>query len=95
MALKMIKLQVVDILGTNYTCPELCFSESRVLNHGETFKEVVKEAVQAFIVESDLDGDIEDIEWINDTNASIQFDEDGEFVVVFSLIEHDVIIDID
>ena len=97
MALKRIKLQVINILGTpDMYITRFCdsFSSSRILNEGETFDKVVKEEVSDLIVNGGFEGHIEDIEWIDETNALIRFD-DNEFTVKFSLTVHYVTINID
>ena len=93
MALKRIKLQVINILGTHdmYFCDN--FSSTRILNDGETFDKVVKEEVE-YLIENGFEGRIEDIEWIDETDASIRFEE-NEFTVEFSLTAHYVTINID
>ena len=96
MALKGIKLQVINILGTpdNYIT-RFCdsFSSSRILNEGETFNKVVEKEV-AYLIENGFEGRIEDIEWVDETDASIRFEE-NEFTVEFSLTTHYVTINID
>ena len=96
MALKGIKLQVINILGTpDMYITRFCdsFSSSRILNEGETFDKVVKEEVE-YLIENGFEGRIEDIEWIDETDASIRFEE-NEFTVEFSLTTHYVTINID
>ena len=97
MALKRIKLQVINILGTpDMYITRFCdsFSSSRILNEGDTFDTVVKEEVSDLIVNGGFEGNIEDIEWIDETDASIRF-KDNEFTVEFSLTTHYVTINID
>ena len=96
MALKRIKLQVINILGApDMYVTRFCdnFSSTRILNEGETFDKVVKEEVASLIVNG-FEGHIEDIEWIDETNASIRFD-DNEFTVKFSLTTHYATLNID
>lgn len=96
MALKGIKLQVINILGTpDMYITRFCdsFSSSRILNEGETFNKVVEKEV-AYLIETGFEGRIEDIEWVDETDASIRFEE-NEFTVEFSLIVHYVTINID
>lgn len=87
MEIKRVKVQVIDILGTHDTHISECFSSSRVLWAGETFEKAVEEEVAALIEEFNFDGHIKDIEWIDETNASIRFEED-EYTVLFSLTTH-------
>lgn len=96
MALKGIKLQVINILGTpDMYITRFCdsFSSSRILNEGETFNKVVEKEV-AYLIETGFEGHIEDIEWVDETDASIRFEE-NEFTVEFSLTTHYVTINID
>ena len=96
MALKGIKLQVINILGTpDMYITRFCdsFSSSRILNEGETFNKVVEKEV-SYLIETGFEGRIEDIEWIDETDASIRFEE-NEFTVEFSLTAHYVTINID
>ena len=96
MALKGIKLQVINILGTpDMYITRFCdsFSSSRILNEGETFNKIVEKEV-AYLIENGFEGRIEDIEWVDDTDASIRFEE-NEFTVEFSLTTHYVTINID
>ena len=96
MALKGIKLQVINILGTpDMYITRFCdsFSSSRILNEGETFNKVVEKEV-AYLIENGFEGRIEDIEWVDETDASIRFEE-NEFTVEFSLTVHYVTINID
>ena len=96
MALKGIKLQVINILGTpDMYITRFCdsFSSSRILNEGETFNKVVEKEV-TYLIENGFEGRIEDIEWIDETDASIRFEE-NEFTVEFSLTVHYVTINID
>ena len=96
MALKGIKLQVINILGTpDMYITRFCdsFSSSRILNEGETFNKVVEKEV-AYLIETGCEGRIEDIEWVDETDASIRFEE-NEFTVEFSLTVHYVTINID
>ena len=96
MALKGIKLQVINILGTpDMYITRFCdsFSSSRILNEGETFNKVVEKEV-AYLIEYGFEGRIEDIEWVDETDASIRFAE-NEFTVEFSLTTHYVTINID
>ena len=96
MALKGIKLQVINILGTpDMYITRFCdsFSSSRILNEGETFNKVVEKEV-SYLIENGFEGRIEDIEWVDDTDASIRFEE-NEFTVEFSLTTHYVTINID
>ena len=96
MALKGIKLQVINILGTpDMYITRFCdsFSSSRILNEGETFNKVVEKEV-AYLIENGFEGRIEDIEWVDETDASIRFEE-NEFTVEFSLTTHYVTINID
>ena len=96
MALKGIKLQVINILGTpDMYITRFCdsFSSSRILNEGETFNKVVEKEV-SYLIENGFEGRIEDIEWIDETDASIRFEE-NEFTVEFSLTVHYVTINID
>ena len=96
MALKGIKLQVINILGTpDMYITRFCdsFSSSRILNEGETFNKVVEKEV-AYRIETGFEGHIEDIEWVDETDASIRFEE-NEFTVEFSLTTHYVTINID
>ena len=96
MALKGIKLQVINILGTpDMYITRFCdsFSSSRILNEGETFNKVVEKEV-AYLIENGFGGRIEDIEWVDETDASIRFEE-NEFTVEFSLTTHYVTINID
>ena len=96
MALKGIKLQVINILGTpDMYITRFCdsFSSSRILNEGETFNKVVDKEV-SYLIETGFEGRIEDIEWIDETDASIRFEE-NEFTVEFSLTAHYVTINID
>lgn len=94
MELKRIKLQVVDILGTHDTYVTDCFSSSHVLSTGETFDKVVEDEVASLIEENAFNGSIKDIEWIDDTNAAMRF-EDNEYTVVFSLTTQYVTLNID
>ena len=96
MALKGIKLQVINILGTpDVYITRFCdsFSSSRILNEGETFNKVVEKEV-GYLIENGFEGRIEDIEWVDETDASIRFEE-NEFTVEFSLTVHYVTINID
>ena len=96
MALKGIKLQVIHILGTpDMYITRFCdsFSSSRILNEGETFNKVVEKEV-SYLIENGFEGRIEDIEWVDETDASIRFEE-NEFTVEFSLTTHYVTINID
>ena len=96
MALKRIKLQVINILGTpDMYITRFCdsFSSSRILNEGETFNKVVEKEV-SYLIETGFEGRIEDIEWVDETDASIRFEE-NEFTVEFSLTTHYVTINID
>ena len=93
MALKRIELQVINILGTHDTYVGNCFSSSRVLSSGETFEDVVEEEVLSLIENGGFDGHIRDIEWIDDTTASIRFK--NEYSVLFSLTTQDVSLNID
>ena len=96
MALKGIKLQVINILGTpDMYITRFCdsFSSSRILNEGETFNKVVEKEV-TYLIENGFEGSIEDIEWVDETDASIRFEE-NEFTVKFSLTVHYVTINID
>ena len=96
MTLKGIKLQVINILGTpDMYITRFCdsFSSSRILNEGETFNKVVEKEV-AYLIENGFEGRIEDIEWVDETDASIRFEE-NEFTVEFSLTTHYVTINID
>lgn len=96
MSLKGIKLQVINILGTpDMYITRFCdsFSSSRILNEGETFNKVVEKEV-AYLIENGFEGRIEDIEWVDETDASIRFEE-NEFTVEFSLTTHYVTINID
>ena len=96
MALKGIKLQVINILGTpDMYITRFCdsFSSSRILNEGETFNKVVEKEV-SYLIETGFEGRIEDIEWVDETDASIRFEE-NEFTVEFSLTTHYVTINID
>ena len=96
MALKGIKLQVINILGTpDMYITRFCdsFSSSRILNEGETFNKVVEKEV-AYLIDNGFEGRIEDIEWGDETDASIRFEE-NEFTVEFSLTTHYVTINID
>ena len=96
MALKGIKLQVINILGTpDMYITRFCdsFSSSRILNEGETFNKVVEKEV-SYLIENGFEGRIEDIEWIDETDASIRFEE-NEFTVEFTLTVHYVTINID
>ena len=96
MALKGIKLQVINILGTpDMYITRFCdsFSSSRILNEGETFNKVVEKEV-AYLIENGFEGRIEDIEWVDETDASIRFEE-NEFTVEFTLTVHYVTINID
>ena len=96
MALKGIKLQVINILGTpDMYITRFCdsFSSSRILNEGETFNKVVEKEV-SYLIENGFEGRIEDIEWVDETDASIRFEE-NEFTVEFSLTTHYVTINID
>ena len=96
MALKGIKLQVINILGTpDMYITRFCdsFSSSRILNEGETFNKVVEKEV-SYLIENGFEGRIEDIEWVDETDASIRFEE-NEFTVEFSLTVHYVTINID
>lgn len=96
MALKGIKLQVINILGTpDMYITRFCdsFSSSRILNEGETFNKVVEKEV-SYLIENGFEGHIEDIEWVDETDASIRFEE-NEFTVEFSLTTHYVTINID
>ena len=96
MALKGIKLQVINILGTpDMYITRFCdsFSSSRILNEGETFNKVVEKEV-SYLIENGFEGRIEDIEWVDETDASIRFEE-NEFTVKFSLTVHYVTINID
>ena len=89
MALKRIKLQVINILGTYdlyVTRFHDNFSSIRIMNEGDTFDKVVKEEV-TYLIMKGFKGHIEDIEWIDKTNVSIRFDE-NEFTVKFSLTTH-------
>lgn len=97
MALKKIKLQVINILGTpDLYITRFCdsFSSSRILNEGETFDKVVEEEVASLIENGGFDENIKDIEWIGKTDALIRFEE-NEFTVEFSLTTHYVTINID
>ena len=96
MTLKGIKLQVINILGTpDMYITRFCdsFSSSRILNEGETFNKVVEKEV-AYLIENGFEGRIEDIEWVDETDASIRFEE-NEFTVEFRLTTHYVTINID
>ena len=96
MALKGIKLQVINILGTpDMYITRFCdsFSSSRILNEGETFNKIVEKEV-SYLIENGFEGRIEDIEWVDETDASIRFEE-NEFTVKFSLTVHYVTINID
>ena len=96
MALKGIKLQVINIFGTpDMYITRFCdsFSSSRILNEGETFNKVVEKEV-SYLIENGFEGRIEDIEWVDETDASIRFEE-NEFTVEFSLTTHYVTINID
>ena len=96
MALKGIKLQVINILGTpDMYITRFCdsFSSSCILNEGETFNKVVEKEV-AYLIENGFEGRIEDIEWVDETDASIRFEE-NEFTVEFTLTVHYVTINID
>ena len=96
MTLKGIKLQVINILGTpDMYITRFCdsFSSSRILNEGETFNKVVEKEV-AYLIDNGFEGRIEDIEWVDETDASIRFEE-NEFTVEFSLTTHYVTINID
>lgn len=96
MALKGIKLQAINILGTpDMYITRFCdsFSSSRILNEGETFNKVVEKEV-AYLIETGFEGHIEDIEWVDETDASIRFEE-NEFTVEFTLTVHYVTINID
>ena len=96
MVLKGIKLQVINILGTpDMYITRFCdsFSSSRILNEGETFNKVVEKEV-GYLIENGFEGRIEDIEWVDETDASIRFEE-NEFTVEFSLTTHYVTINID
>ena len=96
MALKGIKLQVINILGTpDMYITRFCdsFFSSRILNEGETFNKVVEKEV-AYLIENGFEGRIEDIEWVDETDASIRFEE-NEFTVEFTLTVHYVTINID
>ena len=96
MALKGIKLQVINILGTpDMYITRFCdsFSSSRILNEGETFNKVVEKEV-SYLIENGFEGRIEDIEWVDETDASIRFEE-NEFTVEFTLTVHYVTINID
>ena len=96
MALKGIKLQVINILGTpDMYITRFCdsFSSSCILNEGETFNKVVEKEV-SYLIENGFEGRIEDIEWVDETDASIRFEE-NEFTVEFSLTVHYVTINID
>lgn len=96
MALKGIKLQVINILGTpDMYITRFCdsFSSSRILNEGETFNKVVEKEV-TYLIETGFEGRIEDIEWVDETDASIRFEE-NEFTVEFTLTVHYVTINID
>ena len=63
------------------------------MNEGETFNKVVEKEV-SYLIENGFEGRIEDIEWIDETDASIRFEE-NEFTVEFSLTVHYVTINID
>ena len=96
MALKGIKLQVINILGTpDMYITRFCdsFSSSRILNEGETFNKVVEKEV-SYLIDNGFEGRIEDIEWVDETDASIRFEE-NEFTVEFTLTVHYVTINID
>ena len=96
MALKRIKLQVINIFGTpDMYITRFCdsFSSSCILNEGETFNKIVEKEV-AYLIEIGFEGRIEDIEWVDETDASIRFEE-NEFTVEFSLTVHYVTINID
>ena len=96
MALKGIKLQVINILGTpDMYITRFCdsFSSSRILNEGESFNKIVEKEV-SYLIENGFEGRIEDIEWVDETDASIRFAE-NEFTVKFSLTVHYVTINID
>ena len=94
MALQKIKLQIVNILGTHDTYVSDGFSSSHVLSEGETFEKYVEEDVAFLIEENGFDGHIDDIEWFDDANASIRFEE-SEFTVSYSMTSQYVTINID
>lgn len=94
MALQKIKLQIVNILGTHDTYVSDEFSSSHVLSEGETFNKFVKEDVAFIIKENGFDSQIENIEWFDNANASIRFEE-NEFTVSYSMSSQYVTISID
>ena len=63
------------------------------MNEGDSFNKVVEKEV-SYLIENGFEGRIEDIEWIDETDASIRFEE-NEFTVEFSLTVHYVTINID
>lgn len=94
MALQKIKLQIVDVLGTHDNYVSDCFSSPHVLSEGETFEKFVEEDVAFLIEENGFDGHIDDIEWFDDANASIRFEE-NDFTVSYSMTSQYVTINID